>query len=95
TNPHRHPRSMNRTNTLKSDGTTLTNDIEAPPRETEVLRLVAEGLSDPEVAARLLITEETVRTHVSRILAKPALRDRTQAVVTAYESGLDVPGSRG
>ncbi|WP_328887434.1 response regulator transcription factor [Streptomyces sp. NBC_00316] len=64
------------------------------PRETEVLRLVAEGLSNPEVATRLLITEETVETHVSRILAKLALRDRTQAVVTAYESGLVIPGSR-
>jgi DNA-binding NarL/FixJ family response regulator len=65
------------------------------PRETEVLRLITEGSSNPDVAGRLHVSDETVKPHVSRVLAKLGLRDRTQAVVTAYESEPVVRGAEG
>jgi DNA-binding NarL/FixJ family response regulator len=61
-------------------------------REREVMTLVAAGLSNDEIAARLVLSPATAKTHVSRIMTKTGVRDRAQLVILAYESGLTIPG---
>ena len=75
-----------------TSGTSQSALRDLTPRETEVLRLIARGLSNAEISAALVIAEQTTKTHVGRILMKLGLRDRAQAVVVAYESGLITPG---